>query len=332
MAAAEVALPPPPPSGPSPSEASPPPPPSRFLKALSQSTVQSTPPEKGSPKPPDGPTEDAPCPTPARFRQALAKTAANVVEVPEVAAVSSSASPAASRSGAQSDPEPLVQELLDSTQDHDACLAACASLEAATARSSTLHRRVIAGGGVEALLAAMHGHREHPDIQLVACHALQHLAAAASCGGAARVAQAGGCAILLTAIAGPDTLLAQAAAHTLELVTFGGPVPRQLAVSSGAVETLLSALKAHRSAPDMHEAVLAALQAVIEKDPDCQQIERLAAANGIPLIVSSLGENRSNQKVQYWGRLLMHAVCSENVNLKAETLRKLHYQGIELEL
>jgi hypothetical protein len=115
-------------------------------------------------------------------------------------------------------------------------------------------------------------------------------------------------------------------------VAFGGPLSRQQAVNEGAVEVLLSALKAHRGAAEMQEAVLAALQTVIEKNPDCQQIERLAAANGIHAVVTSLGEHRSDQKVQYWGRLLMHSVCNENRDLRTEALRKLHYQGIELEL
>merc|ERR1711924_578825 len=150
--------------------------------------------------------------------------------------------------------------------------------------------------------------------------------------GAARIAEAGGCEALLRGVAGPDPLLAQAAAHALELVAFGGPVSRERAVNDGAVEMLLSALKAHRSASELQEAVLAALQTVIEKNPDCQQIERLAAANGIPSIVTSLGEHKEDQKVQYWGRLLMQAICSESRDLRAEALRKLHYQGVELEL
>jgi len=288
----------------------------RFLRALAQSS-----PEAPEPPPPD----DAPPPAPpARFRQALAKTQVEVMEVPEVAAVPSS--------GPRNEHEPLVQALIDSTQDGETCLAALVTLESATARSGTLHRRVLAAGGAEALVAAMTTHREVADIQLVACHAIQHLAAAASYGGAARVAEAGGCEVLLQAIEGPDPLLAQAAAHALELVAFGGPLPRQRAVSDGAVEVLLSALKAHRSAAEMQEAVLAALQTVVEKKPDCQQIERLAAANGIPCIVTSLGEHKADQKVQYWGRLLMQLICSENRDLRAEALRKLHYQGIELEL
>merc|ERR1719247_266325 len=167
----------------------------------------------------------------------------------------------------------------------------------------------------------MNRHSDAADIQLVACHVLQHLASTASCSGAARVAEAGGCKVLLLAIRGPDPLLAQAAAHALELVAFGGPLPRQQAVSEGAVEVLLSALKAHRRAAEMQEAVLAALQTVIEKNPECEQIERLAAANGIHAVVTSLGEHRSDQKVQYWGRLLMHSVCNEHRDLRTEALR-----------
>merc|ERR1712139_477586 len=114
-------------------------------------------------------------------------------------------------------------------------------------------------------------------IQLIACHALQHLATAASCKGATSVAEAGGCEAMLVAL-GPahsqNALLAQAAAHALELVAFGGPSARERAVSSGALEVLLSVLKVHRSNADVQQAVLAALQTITERNPDCQQIER----------------------------------------------------------
>jgi len=197
MATPEVAFPPAPPPGPNPSEAAPLPPPSRFLRALAQS------PEKEKEAALPSPAEDAPAsPSPGRFAEAQGKSQEAAVEVPEIAVVASS--------GTRSEPEPLVQALIDSTEDPEACLSACATLEAATARSSILHRRVLAAGGAEALVTAMTAHREVADIQLVACHALQHLAATASCSGAARVAEAGGCRVLLVAIGGPDPLLAQA--------------------------------------------------------------------------------------------------------------------------
>lgn len=250
-------------------------------------------------------------------------------EVPEVS--SSSASRRPSKPEAL---EPLVQALLDSSQDRDACLAACTALEAATARSHSLHRQVIAADGVEALIAAMAAHRGVSEIQLVACLALQHLAAAASCNGAARVAQAGGCEALLLAMAhdAQDPLLAQAAAHALELVAFGGPVPRQRAVDDGAVEALLSVMKVHRAASELQHAALASLQTIVERNPDCQQAERLVAADGIQRITTVLGEHKGDQQVQYWGRLLLHDMCTHNRDLRADALRKLHYQGIELEL
>lgn len=251
-----------------------------------------------------------------------------VTEVPEVVT-----SPSVGRRG---DPEQLVQSLLDSTQDRDGCLAACIALEAAAARSSALHRRILTSGGAEALVAAMAAHRGAADIQVVACHALQHLAAAASCNGAMTVAEAGGIEAMLLAAGSAhahDPLVIQAVAHALELVAFGGPLPRQRAVSNGAVEVLVSALKVHRGAvEDLQQAVLAALQTIVVRNPDCQQVERFAAADGIQRIVTCLGEHRADTQVQYWGRLLLHDVCTENRDLRTEALRKLHYQGVELEL
>jgi len=263
----------------------------------------------------------------------LAHVDATVSEFPAApSAPSSGPRPLSASSG---EAKKLVQALLESTQDRDGCMAACQAIEIATARSSTVHRRLLAAHGAEALVAAMSAHSDVAEIQLIACHALQHLATAASCGGAARVADAGGCEAMLLAL-GPahsqDPLLAQAAAHALELVAFGGPLPRGRAVSDGAVEVLLSALKAHRANAAVQLAVLAALQTVVERNPDCQQIDRVSKCNGINNIVSSLGEHKSDKQVQYWGRLLLQGICASNRDLRAEALRKLHYQGIELEL
>jgi hypothetical protein len=234
--------------------------------------------------------------------------------------------------------EPLVDALIDSMEDPKRCFDACIALEAATAKSSHIHARIVDAGGIEAIVDAMTPHETHEtnaQIQLVACHTLQHLSSSSSYQGADKVAEAGGCKAIALALSGNycgDPLLVQAAAHALEIIAFGGPRGRERTVRHGAIEALLAALKMHRTSVDVCQAGLAALQAIVEKDPDCQQAERFAKANGISNIVSTLGEHKSDKQVQYWGRLLLHSLCEDNRDLKAEAMRKLHYQGIDLTL
>lgn len=343
----QVALPPPPP----PIDLQPPPPPaseldvaevalpppSRFLQALSRKEDRAAKDVDAAPVPPAPLAPPMPA-SPPRF--AFLKSAAKETQDSEEKENldNSNEKEVGKVPSAPSKPKadaPDVISLRDSIQDRDECLAACTALEAATARSSALHRHVVSSGGVEALVEVMAAHRQDVDIQLAACHTLQHLAASAACHGAARVAEAGGCEGILLAMGSmhsQNTLLVQAAAQTLELVAFGGPSQRKRAVDAGAVEGLASVLKVHRSNADVQQAVLAALQTIVERDPDCQQIDRLAAADGISRIIASLGEHKADQQVQYWARLLLHDVCTENRELRTEALRKLHYQGIELEL
>lgn len=233
--------------------------------------------------------------------------------------------------------ETLVQALLIAKRNSERCLVACIGLEMAlrpNASQAPMYQQALDAGSVEAVIAAMTAQRGVATVQMVACQALQHLAAATTDGGASRVAAAGGCRAVIVAMGAHsgDVLLLQAAAQTLELIAFGGSVSRQRAVEEGAVEALLGMLKAQRHVQPVQQAALAALQTLVERQPDCHQVERVAAASGIATIISTLGDHKTHKQIQYWGRMLLQSVCSQNRDLKAETVRKLHYQGIEMDL
>lgn len=233
--------------------------------------------------------------------------------------------------------DPLVEKLRESIEEgEEECLAACEALEAAAAKSCNIHRRILAAGGADVIVHAMHEYRDGDmKLQVAFCQTLQHLASATASMGATVVADAGACKAIANALSlwhSEDALVVQAAAHALELIAFGGPRSREHAVKDGALEALLGATKKHKSSAIVQQAVLAALQTLVENNPNCQQVERVAAANGIQIIVTILGDHNTDKQVQYWGRLLIQNICEDHKDLKAETLRKLHYQGIELEL
>lgn len=235
------------------------------------------------------------------------------------------------------DSDPLVEKLQASIEEgEEDCLVACEALEAVAAKSCNAHRRILAAGGADVIVKAMHEYRDGDmKLQVAFCQTLQHLASATASMGATVVADAGACKAIANALNiwhSDNALVVQAAAHALELIAFGGPRPREHAVKDGALEALLGATKKHKSSAIVQQAVLSALQTLVEKNPNCQQVERVTAANGIQIIVGILGEHKADKQVQYWGRLLIQNICEDHIDLKAETLRKLHYQGIELEL
>lgn len=235
---------------------------------------------------------------------------------------------------AASDPDKLVQALKVSAEQREACAEALAALEAAAARSQSAQCRMLTIGAAQVVVDAMRAHGGVVEVQLLSCLVLQHLASNISMGGALRISEARGCeaiTIAMNANSG-NALLAQAGAQTLELIAFASPETRQRAVEDGALEALLSVLKVHRHSVDAQQAALAALQTLVERNPDCQQVERVAAAEGIALIITTLSDHRAERQVQYWGRLLLQNICLGNRDLKAEAVRKLHYQGIEMEL
>lgn len=235
------------------------------------------------------------------------------------------------------DSNPLVEKLREAIQEgEEECFAACEALEAAVAKSSNIHRRILVAGGADVIVHGMHEYRDGASkLQVAFCQALQHLASGTDSMGATVVADAGACKAIANALSlwhSDDALVVQAAAHALELIAFGGPRSREHAVKDGALEALLGATRKHKSSAFVQQAVLAALQTLIEKSPDCQQVERVAAANGIQIIVTILGDHKADRQVHYWGRLLIQMICQDHMDLKAETLRKLHYQGVEMEI
>lgn len=232
--------------------------------------------------------------------------------------------------------ENLVRCLKIARRNRERCLIACLNLEMAlrpTSSQQPLFAQALAAGSVEAIVEAMSAQRGAVEVQMVACQALQHVSAASADGGATRVAASGGCQAVVIAIGAhsTDVLLLQAAAQALELIAFGGSTSRERAVEDGAVEALLGVMKAHRHVQPVQQAALAALQTLVEKQPDCQQAERVAAAGGIAAVVTSLGDSKTNRQIQYWGRMLLQNLCAENRDLRAEAIRKLHYQGIEID-
>eukprot|EP00747_Dinoflagellata_sp_TGD_P163566 gnl/TRDRNA2_/TRDRNA2_182350_c0_seq1.p1 gnl/TRDRNA2_/TRDRNA2_182350_c0~~gnl/TRDRNA2_/TRDRNA2_182350_c0_seq1.p1 ORF type:complete len:302 (+),score=69.92 gnl/TRDRNA2_/TRDRNA2_182350_c0_seq1:72-908(+) len=226
-------------------------------------------------------------------------------------------------------PEEVVRALHTSIKDRTACLQGCCTLEAETQRSSTCHKRVLSAGGAEALTSVMDTHKGDPEVQIMACRTLQHLAATAATNGAELIARAGGCQAIVAAMAAhpADALLQQVACHALELIAFGGSVPKARAVSDGAPEALVQTLKMHHAATAVLQAALAALQAMIEGIT-----ESVSKAGGISAVTAALVEHKGDQQVQYWGRLLLQVACGENFDIRREVLRTLHYQGIEMDL
>jgi len=216
--------------------------------------------------------------------------------------------------------------------DRDTCLEACAALEAATVRSVATHRRLLRADGAEAVAGAMSSFLEDAEVQLVACQVLQHLASSSSADGAGHVARSGGCAAIVAALDAhrADPLVLQAACHALELVAFGGVAARTLVVADGAAEALVRVLKEASGQAHALQAALAALQALIERNPECTQ--KVADAGGIAAIVNVLGSSKNDRQIQYWGRLLLQGLCTENRSLRTEAVRKLHYQGVDMEL
>merc|ERR1712232_619674 len=99
-----------------------------------------------------------------------------------------------------------------------------------------------------------------------ACHAIQHIAASVQANGAMQLAQAGSCAAARFAMdAHPgDALLQQSACHALESLAFGSSEACSQAVTDGAVEAVLQALKKHRKSTEVVQAALSALQAMVD--------------------------------------------------------------------
>ncbi|CAE7457283.1 unnamed protein product [Symbiodinium natans] len=221
-----------------------------------------------------------------------------------------------------------------------AALQALESLEAATLRSSTCQRRFFQLDGPQVLLASMGTHLQSMRLQLVGCRILQHLASLVSLDAAELLGDAGACEQIQRSLeAHPNTAaLHQAALQALELVAFTGTEARLKALRCGLPEAVVASLKRFRSDAHVQQACLAALQALLEdstvgsttmdaEPPSCQ--ETVAKLGGIAAIVGALADHREDAQLQYWGQVVLTALCQDNVTLRAEAQQKCHWQRIE---
>merc|ERR1711971_569400 len=71
--------------------------------------------------------------------------------------------------------DPLVDKLRESIEEgEEDCLVACEALEAAVAKSCNVHRRILAAGGADVIVRAMHEYRDGDmKLQVAFCQALQ---------------------------------------------------------------------------------------------------------------------------------------------------------------
>lgn len=227
----------------------------------------------------------------------------------------------------------IIERLLTNSLSKEACVSDLTTLEAATLRNAVCHKSILSFGGAKAITTVMAEHIDDASIQTLACRILQHIAAADHIECAAQLASDGAIAAMRFAMgAHPnDALVQQVACHALELLAFASPDAKAQAVTDGAVEAVLGVLRTHRKNEHVVLGALAALQALVEDEPDSQQ--RLQRESGAPSIVAAMAEHRDLPQTIAWGRLLLQGLClAGDPELRAEVLRKCHYQGIDLEL
>eukprot|EP00929_Paragymnodinium_shiwhaense_P055562 TRINITY_DN27838_c0_g1_i1.p1 TRINITY_DN27838_c0_g1~~TRINITY_DN27838_c0_g1_i1.p1 ORF type:complete len:299 (-),score=105.05 TRINITY_DN27838_c0_g1_i1:106-1002(-) len=210
------------------------------------------------------------------------------------------------------------------------CLQALEALELATMRSGNMQAKLLAGSGAKSLLETMTAQLANADVQVASLKTVQHLAASPE--GADAMASLDACGTCVAAMKAHNeqALLQQVACHALEILAFASDSAKEKAVASSAVEAILQVLRYHKKHVKVQQAALAALQALVCGSPGTQK--RMADAGGIPAAVTTLVEHKKNQSVQYWGRLLLVALCAGNKELRLETVRKLHWQGMEIDL
>lgn len=197
-------------------------------------------------------------------------------------------------------------------------------------RSGNMQTKLMSGGGAKGLLDTMALRANVAAVQIPALKILQHLAASPE--GADQLAELGACSACVAAMKAhkDDALLQQVACHALEILSFASDVARDKAVEDSAIEAALQVLKLHQKHAKVQQSALAALQAMVSQGAETQK--RMGDAGGIPATVATLSVHKTNQSVQYWGRLLLMALCSGNRDLRLETVRKLHWQGMEVDL
>ncbi|CAE6972437.1 unnamed protein product [Symbiodinium sp. CCMP2592] len=214
-------------------------------------------------------------------------------------------------------------------------------LEAATLRSSTCQRRFLQLDGPQLLLTCMAAQLENVRIQLIACRILQHLASLVSLDAAEVLSDFGACEAIQKALEAHPNVAAlhQAALQALELLAFTGTEARLKALRCGCPEVVVASLKRFRTDAHVQQACLAALQALLEdsavgttdseEESNCQEI--VAKLGGIAAIVGALADHREDAQLQYWGQVVLSALCHDNVKLRAEAQQKCHWQRIEID-
>ena len=220
-------------------------------------------------------------------------------------------------------------------RDKEVVAAALQALEAATLRSTSCQRRFLQLDGPKLLLASMEANLESVKIQVVGCRILQHLASLVSLEAAEILAEAGACEVIKTSVeAHANAPLHQAALQALELIAFTGSEARARAIHCGCPEVVVASLKRFRSDANVQQACLAALQALLEdsngaEDAEANCQETVAKSGGIAAIVGALADHREDAQLQYWGQVVLTALCHDNVKLRAEAQQKCHWQRIE---
>ena len=236
--------------------------------------------------------------------------------------------------GRKDEVEASLQKLQD-LKDTSEVTAALLSLEAATLRSSSCQRRFLQLDGSGVLLKSMEVHLDDQKIQIIGCRVLQHLASLVSLEAAEVLAKAGACEVIKSSLeAHTNAALHQAALQALELIAFTGSEARARAINCGCPEAVVASLKRFRSDANVQQACLAALQALLEdscgteaEEANCQ--ETVAKSGGIAAIVGALADHRDDAQLQYWGQVVLTALCHDNVKLRAEAQQKCHWQRIE---
>mmetsp|Transcript_32673 Transcript_32673/g.61405 ORF Transcript_32673/g.61405 Transcript_32673/m.61405 type:complete len:240 (+) Transcript_32673:118-837(+) len=224
------------------------------------------------------------------------------------------------------DVETALQKLGDDPECHDAFQA----VEAATLRSTMCQRRFLQLEGPRLLLNGMTRHLEDLQIQIIGCRVLQHIASLVSQDAGVVLAKAGACEALKASLEQhPSAALHQAACQALELIVFTGGQAREDAMNCGCPEALVASLKRFRSDANVQQACLAALQAILGDSETCQ--EAIARSGGIAAIVGALADHRDDVQLQYWGQVVLTALCHDNVKLRAEAQQKCHWQRIEID-
>ncbi|CAJ1437469.1 unnamed protein product [Effrenium voratum] len=232
------------------------------------------------------------------------------------------------------------------------CLGACQLLESTSLRSRTCQQRLLELSAPEVLVATMKTHLADAELQIVLCRILQHLASLSNAS-ARNLEAAGACRAFKAAIEAHPSQAAvhQAACQALELVALGAQEDQNVssglgglgsfetlasaAVQDGLVETLIGSLKRFRADGHVQQACLAALQA-LQSGQSGQSgqssgsvSEAVAKAGGIAAIIGALADHRDNAQLQYWGQVVLAALCHDNLELRADAQRKCHWQKIE---